>query len=518
MWDDFPRYNVDLTHLRLALGEVVPVLLQEKVGPDVTLEEYTNLREHLNRLSARTNLFCLGITGARVPARFMQRIADDPADDFAILDADFIKRYTACADLTSRFAILTKALLEQVGVVKLSPYALDVPATGGRFFGREAVLRKLLDRKDTSFTIVGPRRIGKTSLLRQVLRWIERRNPEENTLRTGWVTCTKYKNTLDVVSDILRAFYESGTEREALRLDVRPSRIHSFPNVIARMARRHSRVALFIDEVDYIVEMDERQGYECLSLLKSAFDNENCQVFFAGFRAASRARSDIRSPLYGFTQFEELKPLTMPESRDMVRRPFQNLGLGLSDLVVQAIAEESAGHPQVITMFCDTLVNLYSTNKKMPSDAEIKRDIFNSQEFRKKVMDTFTMNTNEYEELFCLLLMREALKRPDDVGQFEFGFEKINGLLRGVGIELEVRGIATICNSLRLSSIFMPTDRPNMFVFSIPQLVHFFSRYNLDWYIDKAARTLRTAQTNWQAVYSEADVAVADRLFVKGPS
>jgi hypothetical protein len=149
----------------------------------------------------------------------------------------------------------------------------------------------------------------------------------------------------------------------------------------------------------------------------------------------------------------------------------------------------------------------------MPTDAEVKRDVFGSREFQQKVMDTFTMNTNAFEELVCLLLMREALKRRDDVARFEFGLERLNHLLSRVNIELETRALVTICNNLRLCSILTPTDRGNMFVFSIPQLVHFFSGHNLDWYIEKAARTLRSSGASWRTIYSEADVTVADRLF-----
>ena len=512
-WEGYARYTFDFTHMHLSLDDHVPVLLWERLTADMGIEAYTQFAQDLNRFATRTNAFCLGVTGALVADRLRQPLGDDPAEDFAVIDGEVVRRYMAENDSMRRLSVLAHDLVRQVGVLKLSPYALDVPAEGGRFFGRQQILGKILASRDKSFTIIGPRRIGKTSVLKQVKRRLERQYAESDSLRTAWVTCVRYKDSAEVVSDILKGFYQKLTEREALRLDSRKVRIHSFPSLIARMARGQKRIAVFIDEVDYIVEMDEKQGYECLSLLKAAFDYPNCQVFFAGFRSASRARLDNRTPLYGFTQFEELRPLNNVESKDMIRRPFLSLGLKLPDVVVEKITHESGGHPQVITLFCDTVLNLYHANRRLPTDAEMQRDVFNGREFQQKVMDTFIMNTNDFEELFCLLLMREALNRHDEVSQFEFGLEILNNLLTKVGIDLEPRAIATICNNLRLCSIFTPTDGTNMYVFSIPQLVNFFEGLNLNWYIDKSARMLKKQNNNWRAVYSDADLTVADSLF-----
>ena len=58
----------------------------------------------------------------------------------------------------------------QVPISYLSPYETRAPVTGSRFFGREHEISRILANPDTNHAILGIRRIGKTSLLRETER------------------------------------------------------------------------------------------------------------------------------------------------------------------------------------------------------------------------------------------------------------------------------------------------------------------------------------------------------------
>ncbi|MEZ4613924.1 MAG: hypothetical protein R2867_00215 [Caldilineaceae bacterium] len=58
-------------------------------------------------------------------------------------------------------------LSQQVSLSVLSPYETSKPVTGSRFFGREAEVRRIIS-SDANFAIMGIRRIGKTSLLKEI--------------------------------------------------------------------------------------------------------------------------------------------------------------------------------------------------------------------------------------------------------------------------------------------------------------------------------------------------------------
>ena len=50
--------------------------------------------------------------------------------------------------------------------------------TGSRFFGREFEVRRILQANDSNFAIMGIRRIGKTSLMREVERQLKEQAQE----------------------------------------------------------------------------------------------------------------------------------------------------------------------------------------------------------------------------------------------------------------------------------------------------------------------------------------------------
>ena len=57
------------------------------------------------------------------------------------------------------------------------PYVVGQWVRGDRFYGRQAHLQEILEGPRESLWLLGTRRIGKTSLLRQ-LEWIASRNPD----------------------------------------------------------------------------------------------------------------------------------------------------------------------------------------------------------------------------------------------------------------------------------------------------------------------------------------------------
>ena len=64
-------------------------------------------------------------------------------------------------------AELLDLISAQVPISYLSPYETRAPVTGSRFFGREHEISRILSNPDTNHAILGIRRIGKTSLLRE---------------------------------------------------------------------------------------------------------------------------------------------------------------------------------------------------------------------------------------------------------------------------------------------------------------------------------------------------------------
>src|SRR5262249_9506106 len=84
----------------------------------------------------------------------------------AILDLDCAEAVRNSRNLDSKYTALGVSLTRFLGTQALSPYVRRKPAVAGRFFGRSVLVRQMLDGENC--TIVGNRRIGKTSVLFEI--------------------------------------------------------------------------------------------------------------------------------------------------------------------------------------------------------------------------------------------------------------------------------------------------------------------------------------------------------------
>jgi hypothetical protein len=99
----------------------------------------------------------------------------DGADLRLLCERDMPPPITLDADAQARImADGSQALIEEISrqthISALAPYETSRPVTGEQFFGRESEVRTLLSNEHTSYLIVGNRRMGKTSLMREASR------------------------------------------------------------------------------------------------------------------------------------------------------------------------------------------------------------------------------------------------------------------------------------------------------------------------------------------------------------
>ena len=180
----------------------------------------------------------------------------------------------------------------------LSPYIPGRIATGGHgFFGRANVLNPsvISGKSGGNFTFVGNRRIGKTSLLREIKR---RLVLNDERLRTVDV----YGNNCHTTYDAVKTILESVRPDLASRMAHDSSVVDSFPSHLGALP---DNVVIFVDELDAILEFDARQGYQLLNLLCKGGVRERplpgvlCWISTSN----ARAKKNLDTPLHNFTSF-----------------------------------------------------------------------------------------------------------------------------------------------------------------------------------------------------------------------
>ncbi len=385
---------------------------------------------------------------------------------------------------------LSEPLVRYLGRAMLSPYRPGKPAHAGRFFGRLEALTQATSggKMGGNFTIMGNRRIGKTSLLREIKARLLRDNAK---LKTADIYGNNFHSALEVVKEILVHLRPD----LAKRLEIEPQLADNLPAHISFLPERQNEdVAVFIDELDHILEFDAKENYKLLNLLRATFEHERCRIFFAGFRRVMEAKNHLETPLYNFTQPLPLTSLTKTETHDMITAPFSRLGVPVSPGLPEAIMHETSGHPELVQMFCAKVVEYFEIHGHPPAAVEVIATIVEDNVFRQTVYLAFIKNTNPIEQLACFALMSKAAISSEDFSLFQFTMQDIDAVMKEHGMNLRLDELHLLTENLRIGGVIGQIQgvRSRAFRFAVPRLAEYCIADDLDFSILKTKEELAT--------------------------
>ena len=331
----------------------------------------------------------------------------------------------------------------QVPISYLSPYETRAPVTGSRFFGREHEISRILANPDTNHAILGIRRIGKTSLLRETERILIER---EAVARVVYLECSDLLSTDDYIREVVRKL----NPRELPRLEMQKY-VFFFPNFLERMSKQlKSKIIFLLDEVDNLVIM-QRGDWELFRMLRASSNKGACQYIIAGFREAMREQYMLDSPFYKFTQENRLSEFTRQQARQRIVTPMENLRVRFrnEEEVISRIYEETAGHPNLIQYYCLILLRHLDQTGGREINPNSLIDVYSDEGFTSHLLTSFMQNTENREKALIYALMIST----ENAGSKGFTQEQIDDVLRKQGILLPQKDIDEACNVLTLAGI-----------------------------------------------------------------
>ena len=223
--------------------------------------EDDDLADRLSRMEVATQssgyqirVFVLGNELSHLSERLLSHLGERLV---ALIDGVVISAIYAAESLLDKKRTLVGSLARSVGRYALSPYTVGSPAYGSRFFGRNhPLLRMIGGRTRGNYVIVGSRRIGKTSLLREIRHRLV-------PMATTSLMADVYGGSCSCTEDFLI------TTMMALGVPL-PS--HSDKKSLIRhfmefMNLKSRPIIVFVDELDPIIEWDSNQRFEVLELL-----------------------------------------------------------------------------------------------------------------------------------------------------------------------------------------------------------------------------------------------------------
>jgi hypothetical protein len=369
---------------------------------------------------------------------------------------------------------LLDIISSQIPIANLSPYETRAPVTGSRFFGREHEINRIISNPDTNHAILGIRRIGKTSLLREIERLL--REGEDST-HVIYLECSDLLDTDDYVREVVRKL----NPRELTRLHMQKY-VFFFPDFLERMSRLYkTKIIFLLDEVDNLVIM-QRGNWDLFRMLRASANKGACQYIIAGFREAMREQYSLDSPFYNFAQEVRLSEFTRQQAHDLIVTPMENLRVRFKNKeeVVTRIYEETSGQPNLIQYYCLILLrNLDETGQREISPESLI-NVYDDKGFQSHLLTSFMQNTENREKA----LVYSILKNLTSPGRQSFSQEVIDEALRVHGFILMQDDLDDACNVLTLAGVINRKGRD--FHFASPIFTRVLQQtYDLDYLLKK---------------------------------
>lgn len=471
----YSLYFLDFSEWKLRFSDRTPVIWVTE--NDLATMDPRELAQSLgevvrsNSLAERNPIVMLQGDGAELVAQiktlFLPILMIDQADQQAVRESR-----RPSAELLDRLAA-------QLDLSLLTPYETSKPVTGSRFFGREFEIRRILQGGDTNFAIMGIRRIGKTSLMREIERQLREQAQEtgdENTLeRILFLDCSALNSPAHLVQEVVRKL----RPQELTRLTSKQYPIF-IPDFLERMAQRYGGpIFLFLDEFDRVLTWHYEDD-TLLNALRASSNQGHSRYIVGGFREVMRAFSDLESPLYNFARPIRLKEFSREQAAALILGPLEKLSVRFErrNDVVNRIFDETAGQPNLIQFYCSILVDRLDREGSRTISPESLFDVYGNEDFRAFVLSTFMDNTTHLEKAIVFAVMAEVgAENP-------FGVKAMDAALERRGVEIPLSDLDLACRNLELAGTF--TSRGPLYRFATPVFPRMLSEnYDVDYLFRK---------------------------------
>jgi HEAT repeat protein len=293
-------------------------------------------------------------------------------------------------------AALRSVLCDQADLSVVCPYRHQGPVPGDMFFGRKSETKEITRAvRDSSVAVLGPRRIGKTSLLRHVQRFLG------ETHRCFFLDCQATRS--------YKGFFAQA--EGILSTEGRPSDFAALRSAMADL-RGEKPLALIIDEVDSLLEFDMENGGQLFATFRSLSQAELFQFVFSGGRYLhNHLKYCSESPLFNFCDLRvDLGYLKRPSACELVVEPMASIGIDLEpeSQLVTDVLDLTSCHPRLIQYVCRGLIREIQREDRSIRHitAEHLDRIVESSEFGTEFFNTVWGRATRFEKALTLVFGR----------------------------------------------------------------------------------------------------------------
>lgn len=413
-----------------------------------------------------------------VNAPELKQIMPHDLPTFIILDQTDQIRISRASSPT---AATLDVILSQITRSRLAPFEKHRPVVGAQFFGRKGEINKILNNPKENYLIIGIRRVGKTSLLKELERRMnEMDKPGKDQIRRLYVDCSVIESEEDFLSHITYCL-DKNELRMLLGRASQSTRYRSL--MFERFYKIHGGMITFlIDEVDrMLVRLKDPDAF--FNLLRAASMADHARFILAGFRLPMKDIFNQKKALYHMVDTMNLGKLKYDDVYNMVTQPMEKLRIAVKsrESVVNRIYRETAGLPNYVQFYCSTLLNQLDARKDSTISEEDLEGVYEDHEFRDFILETFFANTEPVEQAMVFAMIQEG---GNTIVQRNFSMRMINGFLKKHKLDLTLEQLGATLHNLEVAGVIDQVGKD--YEFSIPLLIRLLrSTRNVEFMLEK---------------------------------
>jgi sugar lactone lactonase YvrE len=251
--------------------------------------------------------------------------------------------------------VFAHLLASQMEVTNLSPYQTGAGVTkDSAFFGREKILKQVINRDPMNYLFIGGRQLGKSSLLKKIER--------------------HYRNHPKIA-----CFYFSLRDDSLRRLNMtlglaKDAPLSALLDKLVEIPTGERRLIL-IDEADRFIRSEIAEAYPTLSKFRSVSEEGGCHFILAGFWDLYEAAVlDYQSPIVNFGESIIVGALETKACRDLATEPMARLGIRYaSEDLVEQIITATGQRANFVAIVCDEMLQNLPSDRRVLNQQDVTR-------------------------------------------------------------------------------------------------------------------------------------------------
>jgi len=476
-------FSVDLSDWKLSLTDKTPCLwihtAEQLNQPPAELAE--EIRDLVRQKEWQDSTTLVLVDGSADELRTQLKLG---LMQFVVLDGQQQKEIFHSPSPTRTMLDL---LLKQMSRADLSPYETSRAVSGNRFFGRDKYIKRIQTHTDTNFFVIGIRRIGKTSLLREIERLLDRADPPTDDRRRHlYLDCSVLETPDDLYREIINRLIP-----EALKkfFDRRSQSLRQQSKLFDYLAgEQRGRITFLLDEIDRL--MNHSNHLEMFDVLRRASSEKRARFIIAGFRDLRNVANNPEHPLYNFGESLFLGPLERSEVERMICFPMEQLRVKLEsrEEIVSRVYQETAGLPNLVQFYCQILIEQVDRQGSDTLTVAHLPVVHHDDRLRDLILSNFMKNALPLERaiVFAMVDTKNNLWQS-------FTLRDIDAQLSRRRLFLRPYQLDEACRNLVVANIFKQEGR--QYSFRLPLFAQMLAdHYELDYMFEQARREATAAR------------------------